>query len=64
MSRSDWEAIYREAWSLLHFRPYEDSAATGWRDRRADGSLVKLLLTFATTVRLENVHPLRAAFSG
>ena len=60
MSRDDWQAIYREAWSLYytsgHMRTLlRRAAATGV----PMGSLVKVLLTFATTVRLENVHPLQ-----
>ncbi len=60
MSRQDWEAIYREAWSLYytpkHMRTLmQRGAATGL----PLGSLLKVLVTFATTVRLENVHPLQ-----
>ena len=60
MSRTDWEAIYREAWSLYYTSGHmktllRRAAATGV----PMGSLVKVLLTFATTVRLENVHPLQ-----
>ena len=60
MSRQEWEAIYHEAWSLYYTPEHmktllRRAAATGV----PMGSLVKLLLTFATTVRLENVHPLQ-----
>jgi hypothetical protein len=60
MSKSEWEAIYSEAWSLYytpeHMRTLlRRAAATGV----SMGSLVKVLVTFATTVRLENVHPLQ-----
>jgi len=60
MSRQEWEAIYREAWSLYytpeHMRTLlRRAAATGV----PMGSLVKVLAAFATTVRLENVHPLQ-----
>jgi hypothetical protein len=60
MSKQEWEAIYREAWSLYyspeHVRTLlRRAAATGV----SMGSLVKTLVTFATTVRLENVHPLQ-----
>jgi len=60
MSRQQWEAIYREAWSLYytpaHMRTLmRRAAATGV----PLGSLLKVLATFATTVRLENVHPLQ-----
>ena len=65
MSREEWEAIYREAWSLYYTPKHmgtllRRAAATGV----PIGSLVKLLVNFATTVRLENLHPSRAAFCG
>ena len=56
----EWEAIYREAWSL-----YYSPAHLNTLMRRAVatgvplGSLLKVLVTFATTVRLESVHPLQ-----
>ena len=60
MSRQEWEEIYREAWSLYYTPEHmktllRRAAATGV----PMGSLVKVLVTFATTVRLENVHPLQ-----
>ena len=60
MSKAEWEAIYREAWSLYYTPRHmttlmRRAAATGV----PLGSLVKVLATFATTVRLENVHPLQ-----
>ena len=60
MTTREWEAIYREAWSLYYSPAHlktliRRAAATGM----PLGSLVKVLLTFATTVRLENVHPLQ-----
>src|SRR6516162_9670594 len=60
MSKQDWDEIYREAWSLYytpeHMRTLlRRAAATGV----SMGSLVKVLVSFATTVRLENVHPLQ-----
>jgi hypothetical protein len=60
MSTHEWEAIYREAWSLYYTREHmrtllRRAAATGV----PLGSLVKVLVAFATTVRLENVHPLQ-----
>ena len=60
MSKHEWEAIYREAWSLYYTPEHmktllRRAAATGV----PMGSLVKVLVTFATTVRLENVHPLQ-----
>jgi hypothetical protein len=61
MSKHEWETIYREAWSLYytpeHMRTLlRRMAATGG----PIGSLLKVLVAFATTVRLENVHPLQA----
>ncbi len=61
MAREAWEAIYREAWSLYytpaHMRTLiRRAAATGVPLT----SLVKVLVGFATAVRLENVHPLQA----
>ena len=60
MSRGEWEAIYREAWALYytpeHMRTLlRRAAATG----APAGSLIKLLVNFATTVRIEGVHPLQ-----
>jgi Radical SAM superfamily len=61
MSRAEWEGIYREAWDLYytpkHMRTLlRRAAATGV----PIASLVKVLVTFATMVRLENVHPLQS----
>jgi hypothetical protein len=60
MSKEEWEAIYREAWSL-YYTP--EHMATLLRRAAATGvpmaSLVKVLVAFATTVKLENVHPLQ-----
>src|SRR5713226_7143201 len=60
MSKREWEAIYREAW-LLYYTP--DHMRTLLRRATATGvpmgSLVKVLVAFSTTVRLENVHPLQ-----
>jgi len=61
MSRKEWEAIYREAWDLYYSR---DHMVTLLRRAAATGapmkSLVKLLVTFSSAVRLENVHPLQS----
>ncbi len=61
MSRGEWEDIYREAWSSYYTPAH---MATLLRRAVATGvpvaSLVKLLVNFATTVRLENVHPLQS----
>jgi hypothetical protein len=61
MSKQEWEDIYREAWSVYYTPKHmktllRRAAATGL----PMGSLVKILVTFATTVRLENVHPLQS----
>src|SRR6185312_481492 len=60
MSRPEWEAIYREAWSLYYSPAHmktllRRAAATGL----PMNSLIKVLLPFATTHRLEKVHPLQ-----
>jgi radical SAM superfamily enzyme len=61
MSKAEWEAIYREAWSLFYTPAHlktlmRRAAATGV----PMASLLKVLVSFATTVRLENVHPLQS----
>ena len=63
MSKQEWESIYQEAWSLYYTPEHmktllRRAVATGVPLR----SLVKLLVTFATTVPLENVHPLQSGF--
>jgi hypothetical protein len=60
MSRDEWEAIYREAWSLYYTPKHmkvllRRAAATGVPLR----SLPKILANFATAVRIEHVHPLQ-----
>jgi hypothetical protein len=60
MTREEWEGIYREAWSLYYTPKHmktliRRAVATGV----PVASLVKVLVAFATTVRLENVHPLQ-----
>ena len=60
MSKQEWEAIYREAWSLYYTPEHmhtllRRAAATGVPMH----SLIKVLVTFATAVRLENMHPLQ-----
>jgi hypothetical protein len=60
MSKAEWEAIYRDAWSLYYTPHHMEillrrAAATG----ASMTSLLKVLVTFATAVRLENVHPLQ-----
>jgi radical SAM superfamily enzyme YgiQ (UPF0313 family) len=60
MTRTEWEMIYREAWSLYYTRAH---MATLLRRAAASGvpmnSLIKVLVPFATTARLEKVHPLQ-----
>jgi hypothetical protein len=60
MSRTEWEDIYHEAWSL-YYTPQH--MKTLLRRAAATGvpmlNLVKYLLTFSTTDRLERVHPLQ-----
>lgn len=61
MSKREWEGIYREAWSLYYTPKH---MKTLLRRAAATGvpmlSLVKVLVTFAITVRLENLHPLQS----
>ncbi|KQV83646.1 radical SAM protein [Rhizobium sp. Root1220] len=61
MSKQEWESIYQEAWSL-YYSP--EHMKTLLRRAVASGvplaSLVKVLVSFATTVPLENVHPLQS----
>ena len=61
MSKQEWESIYQEAWSL-YYSPQH--MKTLLRRAVATGvpiaSLVKMLVSFATTVPLENVHPLQS----
>lgn len=61
MSKTEWEAIYQEAWALYyspaHMRTLMRRAvATGV----SVSSLVKLLVSFSTAVPIEKVHPLQA----
>jgi radical SAM superfamily enzyme YgiQ (UPF0313 family) len=61
MSRREWRAVYREAWSLYYSREHMRTvirrmAATGG----PVASLVKLLVRFSTADRLEGVHPLQS----
>ena len=60
MSKQEWEGIYREAWSL-YYSP--EHMRTLLRRAIATGvpvhSLVKLMVTFGTSVPLEGMHPLQ-----
>ena len=60
MSKAEWEAIYREAWSLYYSPEHmktllRRAAATGF----PLGSLVMLLARFSMSVRVEKLHPLQ-----
>jgi radical SAM superfamily enzyme YgiQ (UPF0313 family) len=60
MSTAEWRSIYSEAWSLYYTPEHmktllRRAVATGV----PIGSLVKVLVAFATTTSLENVHPLQ-----
>ena len=60
MTKDEWEAIYREAWSLYYTPEHmktllRRAVATGFPLR----SLVAYLVQFAMSVRLENLHPLQ-----
>jgi hypothetical protein len=60
MNRQEWNDIYQEAWSL-YYTP-EHMKTLMRRAAATDvpmGSLVKVLVTFSTTVRLEKVHPVQ-----
>lgn len=61
MSKQEWEDIYHEAWSL-YYSP--EHMKTLLRRAVATGvplvRLAKVLVSFATTVPLENVHPLQS----
>ncbi|WP_028742076.1 B12-binding domain-containing radical SAM protein [Rhizobium leguminosarum] len=61
MGKQEWEDIYHEAWAL-YYSP--DHMKTLLRRAVATGvplaRLVKVLVSFATTVPLENVHPLQS----
>jgi hypothetical protein len=61
MSKQEWESIYQEAWQLYYSKEHmktllRRAVATGI----SVSSLVKVLVSFATTVPLENVHPLQS----
>jgi radical SAM superfamily enzyme YgiQ (UPF0313 family) len=61
MNKAEWQAIYHEAWSLYyspaHMRTLMRRAAASGLSMT---SLLKVLVQFSTTVRLENVHPLQS----
>jgi radical SAM superfamily enzyme YgiQ (UPF0313 family) len=60
MTRQEWAAIYQEAWGLYYSKEHmrtllRRTAATGAKL----SSMVKLLLTFSLSARLEGVHPIQ-----
>lgn len=61
MTKAEWEGIYQESWQLYYSKEH---MKTLLRRAVATGvpiaSLVKMLVSFATTVPLENVHPLQS----
>jgi len=60
MTKAEWEAIYREAWSLYyapeHMKTLMRRAAAKWL---AMASLVKMLVRFSIAIRSENLHPIQ-----
>lgn len=60
MSRAEWEGIYAEAWGLYYSKAH---MRTLLQRGHVTGlplmSLLKLLLTFSTTLPIERVHPLQ-----
>ena len=60
MTQAEWEAIYLEAWGLYYSKEH---MRTLLRRGRVTGlplmSLLKLLLTFSTTIPIERVHPIQ-----
>jgi hypothetical protein len=52
MSKHEREAIYREAWSLYYTHKICGLCSVAWRQQAARWA-AWVLLTFATTVRLE-----------
>jgi radical SAM superfamily enzyme YgiQ (UPF0313 family) len=60
MTRREWEEIYREAWTLYYTPGHMETILRRAAASRVPiGSLVKLLVNFSTTVRIEGVHPLQ-----
>ncbi len=60
MTTAEWEAIYREAWSLYYSKEHMRTLLRrGYATGLPVHSLVKLLLTFATTMPIERVHPIQ-----
>jgi hypothetical protein len=61
MSQEEWRAIYRDAWALYYTPEHMKTLLLRGAATRVNmSSLVKLLLTFSLTDRLEKVHPLQS----
>ncbi|MHA1190414.1 MAG: radical SAM protein, partial [Alphaproteobacteria bacterium] len=61
MSKQEWQSIYRDAWALYYSQGHMKTLIRRTIATEAPiGSLIKLLVRFSTTVRLENVHPLQS----
>jgi radical SAM superfamily enzyme YgiQ (UPF0313 family) len=60
MTRQEWAAIYEEAWGLYYSKEHMRTLLrrTAASDAKLS-SMVKLLLTFSLSNRLENVHPIQ-----
>lgn len=61
MTRAEWTAIYEEAWDLYYSKQHmktllRRTAAT----RGPMASMVKMLLNFSSTVRVERLHPIQS----
>lgn len=60
MSREEWEAIYLEAWSIYYSKDHMRTLLKrGYVTGLPLTSLLKLLLTFSTTLPVERVHPIQ-----
>ena len=60
MSAAEWEAIYLEAWGLYYSKNHMRTLLQrGFVTGLPLMSLVKLLLTFSTTIPIERVHPIQ-----
>ena len=61
MSQPEWEAIYQEAWGLYYSPAHMKTLIRrAVATRGPVASLVKVLVSFATMVPLEKVHPLQS----
>jgi hypothetical protein len=61
MSQKEWQDIYLEAWSLYYTPAHMETLLRRCATRGGPiFSLLKLLLNFSLSVRLEQVHPLQS----